>query len=146
MSNPDLIPVARQIVDYFNAGNWNELKSILTPDALYDEVGTQRQARGAEQAVKVLQEWKQGMTDARGTVTNAFGSGSSVTLEVTWQGTHNGALATPSGDLPASGKQQTTRAAVIVSFQGSKVKEVHQYFDMLSMLQQIGAIPAAARV
>jgi hypothetical protein len=29
------------------------------------------------------------MTDSKGTVTNAYASGDTVTLEITWQGTHN---------------------------------------------------------
>ena len=38
----------------------------------------------------------------------------------------------------------TTPAAMIVKFQGNKVKEIHHYFDMVSFLQQIGAMPGMA--
>ena len=33
---------------------------------------------------------------------------------------------------------------MIVKFQGEKVAEVNHYFDMMSFLQQIGAMPAPA--
>ncbi len=82
------------------------------------------------------------MTDSKGTVTNAYPSGDTVTLEITWQGTHNGPFTGPTGTLPPSGKRQTTPAAMIVKFEGNKVKEMHHYFDMMSFLQQIGAIAA----
>jgi predicted ester cyclase len=61
-------------------------------------------------------------------------------LEITWQGTHNGPFTGPTGTLPPSGKHQTTPAAMIVKFQGNKAKELHHYFDMMSFLQQIGAM------
>jgi len=34
-----------------------------------------------------------------------------------------------------------TRAAQIATIQGDKIKETHHYFDMMSLLQQIGAAP-----
>ncbi len=41
--------------------------------------------------------------------------------------------------IPPSGKRQTTRAAQVLTFEGDKIKESRPYFDMLSLLQQIGA-------
>ena len=93
--------------------------------------------------VQALQEWKKAMTDSQGTVTNAFASGTLVAQEITWQGTHNGAFSGPSGTIPASGKHQITPAAMVVKFQGNKVKEINHYFDMVTFLTQIGAMPAA---
>ena len=84
------------------------------------------------------------MTDSTGNVTNAFASENLVALQITWQGTHNGPFTGPAGTLPPSGRRQTTPAAMIVKFQGNKVKEIHHYFDMVTFLQQIGAMPAGA--
>ncbi len=142
MNDTDLINKARQIVTAYSAADWNGLKGILASDALYDEIGTQRKIKGPDQIVQALQTWKQAMTDSKGTVTNAYASGNNVTLEITWQGTHNGPFAGPGGTLPPSGKRQTTPAAMIVKFQGDKIQEIHHYFDMLSFLQQIGAMSA----
>ena len=41
----------------------------------------------------------------------------------------------------ASGKRQITRASQVLVFADNRVKESRHYFDMLSFLQQIGAIP-----
>ena len=143
MSDQDLTRIARDIVNSYNTADWKLLKSILTPDALYNELGTQRQVKGPDQIVKTLQGWKQAMSDSDGKVTNVFVSGPNATLEITWQGTHDGPFTGPGGTLPASGRRQTTSAAMVVKFQGDKVKEIHHYFDMMSFLQQIGAMSAA---
>ncbi len=81
------------------------------------------------------------MPDAAGTITNALVSGNTVTLQVTWEATHTGPLTGPMGTIPASGKRQVTPAAWIFTFEGEKIKESNHYFDMLSLLAQIGAIP-----
>jgi steroid delta-isomerase-like uncharacterized protein len=143
MSNQDQI--ARKIVTEYSSSNWTGLKSILTPDAVYNEVGTQRRVQGPDAIVQALQGWKTAMTDSGGNVTSSFASGDRVALQIMWQGTHNGPFTGPAGTLPPSGKHQKTAAAMIVKFQGDKVKEIDHYFDMLTFLQQIGAMPAAAR-
>ena len=81
------------------------------------------------------------MPDAKGAVTNSLASGNTVTLEITWTGTHTGPLVSPAGTIPASGKSQTTPAAWILEFEGEKIKESRHYFDMVTLLSQIGAMP-----
>lgn len=74
-------------------------------------------------------------------ITNAFASGDTATVEVTWDGTQTGPLVGPAGTIPPSGKRQKTRATQVLTLNDGKVKEAHHYFDMLSLLQQIGAMP-----
>jgi steroid delta-isomerase-like uncharacterized protein len=141
MAQQALTDIACDMVDAFNNSDWERTKGHLTVDTVYNEVGTQRRLQGTGQIIEALQGWKQAMPDVTGTVTNALASGSKVALEVTWDGTHTGPLASPGGTIPASGRRQTTHAAWIFDFEGDKVKESRQYFDMLTFLQQIGAIP-----
>ena len=81
------------------------------------------------------------MPDVKGTVNQAFASGDTVVLEITWNGTQTGPLQGPSGTIPATGKQQTTRAGWVLNFEGGKIKDSRHYFDMLSFMQQLGVIP-----
>ena len=138
----DLTQVAREIATNYSTANWTALKNMMAPDAIYNELGTQRQFQGADAIVKSLQEWKKALTDSKGTVTNVFASGNLVAMEITWTGTHDGPFTGPAGTLPPSGKRQTTHAAMFVKFQGDKIKEIKHYFDMVTFLTQIGAMPA----
>ncbi len=137
----DLTSIAREAVEAFNASDWERSKAIMTPDYVYNELGTQRRIQGPEEVVAALKGWKEAMPDVTGTVTNALASGDTVTLQVTWEGTQTGPLEGPSGTIPASGRRQVTPSAWILTFEGEKIKESHHYFDMLSLLTQIGAIP-----
>ena len=137
----DLIRIARENIDAFNAADWQRFRAPLAPDSVYNELGTQRRIQGPDQIVETLKGWKQAMPDAKGTVTNAFASGNTVALEITWEGTHTGPLVGPGGTIPASGKRQVTPAAWLLTFEGDKIKESHHYFDMMTLRQQIGAAP-----
>jgi len=144
MTNQDLTQLAREIVTGYSNANWNGLKGMIAPDGIYNEVGTQREIKGPDAIVETLQGWKKTMTNSQGKVNNAFASGDTVTLQITWTGTQDGPFPGPAGTVPPSGKSQTTHAAMIVKFAGNKIKRMDHYFDMLSFLQQIGAVPAGA--
>ncbi len=137
----DLASIAREAVEAFNASDWERSKAILTPDYVYNELGTQRRLEGRDAVIASMQGWKEAMPDVAGTITNALVSGNTVTLQVTWEATHTGPLTGPMGTIPASGKRQVTPAAWILTFEGEKIRESHHYFDMVTLLTQIGAMP-----
>ena len=137
MGEQDLIKIAKEAVESFNKADWDRNMALLG-SGVYNEVGTGRQLRGK---AEILQGWRKAMPDVKGTVTKAVASGNTAVLEVTWEGTQTGPMEGPGGTLPPSGKRQTTPAAWIFEFDGDNIKESRQYFDMMSLMQQIGAIP-----
>ena len=141
MADSDLIQPARDSVSAFNNSDWGKYQELFTSDCLYDEVGTSRRLEGLDAIVSALKGWKEAMPDVKGTVTNAVSAGNTVTLEVTWKGTHTGPLQGPSGTVPATGKQQTTRSGWVLDFEGGKVKSSRHYFEMLAFMQQLGVLP-----
>jgi steroid delta-isomerase-like uncharacterized protein len=141
LTTDDLAKIARDQIDAFNKGDWEQMRALLTSDARYHELGTEREIEGPDQIVELFQGWKTAFPDAAGTVTNAVASGNSVVLEVTWTGTHTGPLVTSAGTIPASGKRQDTPAAVLYLFEGDKIKASRHYFDAMTLLKQIGAQP-----
>jgi steroid delta-isomerase-like uncharacterized protein len=138
MAKPDLIRLARINVEAYNASNWQLLREVLTPDVVYDEVGTQRRVVGADRMIGVYQAWKQVAPDGHGNITKAFASGNSVTLEVIWTGTQTGPLAVSEPAVPPSGRQWVVPGAQVIHFEGEKIKELKQYFDMMTLLKHIG--------
>ena len=137
----EIVKIAREQVDAFNTGDWERLQAGLAADARYHELATQRKVEGPEKIVELFKGWKTAFPDAAGTVTSAVGSGNTAALEVTWKGTHTGPLETAEGTIPASGKRQETPAAIVFTFEGGKIKEDRQYFDLMTLLKQIGAQP-----
>jgi steroid delta-isomerase-like uncharacterized protein len=131
---------AQGFMQAFNAADWNRFGTLLTPDCLYDEVGTGRRAEGEQEITEVFKGWKRAMPDAEGTVTSAVDSGDTAVLEVTWNGTFTGPWGTPEGDAEPTGKHQTTRACIVFTFEGDTIKESRQYFDSMSLMKQLGMV------
>jgi steroid delta-isomerase-like uncharacterized protein len=140
MADQDLIAVARQEVDAFNAGDWERFAETAATDAVYDEVATGRRFEGVEDIVEVNRSWKAAFPDARGTITAVSASGETVTVEVTWEGTQSGPMEGPQGEMPPSNRRAVVRAVQILEFSDGRIKENRHYFDMLGMLQQLGAL------
>ena len=138
MSEQSQIDAMKVMIEAFNDNNWQGVRAPLAANSVYNEVGTQRVIEGADGVVQAWQGWKQAFPDVKGRVNSAIASGNVVALEVTWEGTHTGPMMTPNGEIPPTGKRQTTNAAWIVSFDGDKVRESHMYFDMMTMMQQLG--------
>ena len=65
-------------------------------------------------------------------------------VAVSWvgSGTHTGPLATPTGDmLPATNKKAKVPGSTFYQFNGSKVVRSWVYWDMVSLLAQLGLMP-----
>ena len=139
-TDAERIDIAKQGIEAFNSGDWDAVKELFTANPTYNELASGRSITGADAIVEALQGWKTAFPDATGTVTNAFASGDQVSLEISWNGTHTGPLETPSGTIPASGKEQTTPASMTVILDGDKIAEERHYFDMMTLLSQIDAL------
>jgi steroid delta-isomerase-like uncharacterized protein len=145
MIHQELIRLACENVEAYNAGDWERLKASLAPDVIYDEPGTQRQLQGADQMIAAYRGWKHAAPDGKGVITKAFASESSVTLEVIWTGTQTGVLLGAEGAIPPTGKKWHVLGAQVITIEDGKIVHFRQYFDMLTILQQIGAAAPAAK-
>ena len=140
MTDQDPAQLATALVTAFNNNDWSAYQQNLTADSIYDEVGTSRKLEGVDTIVGALKGWKEAMPDVKGTVSSAISTGNTAVLEVSWTGTHTGPLQGPSGTIPATGKQQTTRAGWVLEFDDGKLTQSRHYFDMLSFMQQLGQL------
>jgi steroid delta-isomerase-like uncharacterized protein len=138
----DKMRQAREGVDAFSAGDWERFKAPLSSDAVYDELATQRRVQGPNAIVELGKGWKQAFPDAKGTIGKAIESGDTVVLEITWEGTHTGPLVGAQGTIPPTRKKVRIPAVEVVSFKGDKVVETKHYFDQMTMLAQLGVLPA----
>jgi steroid delta-isomerase-like uncharacterized protein len=138
----NVIEIAKAAVTAYNDKDWNKGKDILAADAVYDEKGTRRRIQGAGEIIEAWQGWAKAFPDSKATFVRAFVSGDTAVLELVWKGVHTGPLQTPTGTIPPSNKPIELPACQIVQVEGGKVKSATHYFDMLTMLTQIGATGA----
>ena len=138
----DAIALLKESIKAFNDGDFFQLAATYADDVVYVEAPTQRRTEGKEATVELFKAWKDSFPDAEGTITNIFGSGDQAVAEVTWNGTQTGDMETPGGTIPASGRKIEVTASIMVKTADDVIAVENQYFDLMTMLTQIGAIPA----
>ena len=140
----NVIEVAKAAVTAYNKKDWNELGNLLAANAVYDEKATNRRLEGSGQIIEALQGWAQAFPDFKGTLIREFASSDAAILELVWKGVHTGPLQTPTGAIPPSNKPIEVPACEVFRVEGGKVRSMSHYFDMLTLLNQIGATGTAA--
>jgi len=143
MAQQTLVDVAKAQVSAYNDKNWGAATEALAPNVVYDEVATNRKISGANQVITAWKGWATALPDSRATFDSVQVAGNTIVLELTWRGTHRGPLQTPTGQIPATNKPIEIRACQVVEVKDGKVQLVRHYFDMATMLAQLGVGPAA---
>jgi steroid delta-isomerase-like uncharacterized protein len=138
------VQLAKQNIEAFNKADWETFRGTLTPDSVYQELATQRRTQGADAFIELAKGWRKAFPDVKGTIGTAIEGDDKVVLEIVWDGTQSGELASAMGPIPPSYKRATTPAVQVVSFKGDKIAETKHYFDLMTLLVQIGAMPAPA--
>jgi steroid delta-isomerase-like uncharacterized protein len=139
MTDKSVADLAKEQVLAYNAKDWDRARAALAPEVVYEEFGTHRKLKGVDDVLTAWKGWATAIPDSRASFQSELVSGNTAVLEITWTGTHDGPLQTPNGEIPATGKKIELRAVQVVDIANDRVKSVRQYFDLGTLLQQIGA-------
>ncbi len=134
-----LLNAAKAMVDTYNAKDWDRVRAAMTSDFVYEEMGTGRKVTGADAVLEAFKGWAQAFPDSAAAyrATHVADDGT-VTLELTWTGTHRGPLQTPNGPIAPTGKRIDVPACMVVDVAGEKARAQRHYFDMGTLLRQLG--------
>lgn len=138
MPQKSVVDLAKEQVIAYNEKDWDRARAALAPEVVYDEVGTHRKLKGVDDVLTAWKGWATAIPDSRATFQSETVSGNTAVLEITWSGTHSGPLNTGDREIPATGKKIELRAIQVVDVANDRVKSVRQYFDMGTLLDQIG--------
>ena len=80
--------------------------------------------------------------DARFTITNAFGQGCWICIQGIFEATHQGPFPVSGGQpIPPTGKQVRISQCMVVQMEDGKIREIHEYFNHLDFVNQLGINP-----
>lgn len=137
----DYIELMKTQLADFSAGRWDEYEGRLAEDATYEEIASQTSAKGKAAYVEAVKRWKQAFPDVVANVKDAFTAGDRVAAEVEWTGTHTGPLEGPFGTIAPTNERGSVKAMLVSRIADGKIAETHNYFDVLTVLTQIGVVP-----
>ncbi len=141
----DLEALARRSVELFDVADWQGMRDLCGPGYVYEETGTGRRV-DTEEFLAACAAWRTAFPDCRGEVLRVVAAGDTTVSEIRWTGTHSGPLATGGPVLPPTGRSMTVLATLWHRWQDERILEARHHLDLLSMLTQLGAVPAPATV
>jgi len=128
----------RFVEELFNRGNVGIVGEIFAPDFIEREQLPPGIPDGSE-GVKVLTTMlRSAFPDFKATIDDILAEGDKVVIRMTWSGTQKGEFL----GVPATGKRVSIGVIDIIRFADGKVVEHWGQMDSMSMMQQLGAIPA----
>jgi steroid delta-isomerase-like uncharacterized protein len=112
---------------------------LLDPDVDFSAPGAQ--FKGSDATRPFLQGYVDGFPDARFEISNLFASGDRAFVEAIYRGTNTGAMQSPQGEMPPTGKAVEIPFATAFLIRDGRIAEQHAYWDQMSFLGQLGLVP-----
>jgi len=137
MADSKQITAYRTVIEEgFNKGNLSVLDKYIASNVKEHELGIDPPTlEGLKQGV---QSWRTAFPDLRFTVDDIWESGDKVIARFHYTGTHKG----PMGDIPPTGKKINVEGFDVVRFSGDKCVEHWGMSDRMTMMEQLGLVPA----
>jgi ketosteroid isomerase-like protein len=127
--------------DTFNAHDLVGFAEVLADDVVFEAPGGMR-GDGKDACVEFFGGWFGAFPDAHVDVHDLHVAGDVAVEEGTFTGTHDGVLHNPAGDVPPTGRPVSIDYIQVLRFRDGKHVSFHLVFDRLSMLEQLGLVPA----
>jgi steroid delta-isomerase-like uncharacterized protein len=121
-------------------GNLDKLDELVTDDVVDHEQGLPGQPEGKEGVRFFVETMRGAFSDLKASVGPSVESGDMAAAEVTITGKHTGEFL----GVPASNKSFEIQTVDIVRIEDGKCAEHWGVTDNMSLMQQIGAVPAPA--
>lgn len=138
MTTQDSVNVFRRCVDeLINKGNLAAFDELIAPDFVEHELapGFPQGREGTRQLFSMLHN---AFPDIRAEINNVVAQDDKVVFHMTWRGTHTG----PFMGIPPTGRPFELEVFDMARVSDGKVAEHWGLMDQLSLMQQLGVMPA----
>jgi steroid delta-isomerase-like uncharacterized protein len=126
--------LAQNWVDAWNSHDANAVAALFTRDAFYEDVTFGIVNHGAEQIRAFAESFFTTVPDLQFTVVNSSLTDGRGTIEWVFSGTDQGVWGT--------GKTFAVRGVTVLEIRGARIQRNSDYFDLATILRQIGLLPA----
>ncbi len=131
-----------QAVRALNARDWETYGRLWAEFLITQAPGLGEPTKGRAVRVKWVQGILEAFPDGQIEQKQIFGDGDRLCVELTFAGTHKGPLMGPSGNaVPATNKRVRFPYCLVLKFDNGEVAELHEYFDQIEILTQLGIVP-----
>jgi steroid delta-isomerase-like uncharacterized protein len=129
--------LVRRFFDAFNAGDLDAAVAVFAPNAVVHNSGAP-DPLNLEGFGQLAGVFLAAFPGGQHSIDDIIVEGDKVVTRITYRGAHTGDLI----GIPPTGKQVVVSAMTIDQIANGKIVETWRLFDQLSMMQQLGVIPA----
>jgi steroid delta-isomerase-like uncharacterized protein len=131
--------IHQQMVNAWNARDYDTMQSLLHPDYTYTG-GDGKEMRGPEAGMAIARMYAAAFPDGRIEVQRVYTQGDTAVAEFVARGTHGGELM----GIAPTGRAVEINICNVMELRDGKIHREREYFDMLTMLTQLGVATQAA--
>ncbi|NED98136.1 ester cyclase [Phytoactinopolyspora alkaliphila] len=136
MSGEDLV---NELVEAFNRHDRAGLATGYASDVMVSDPIYPEPLEGWDAVEKDFDDIMRALPDIHQTVRTVMEHGDILACEISVTGTHNGPLATPDGEIPATGRKVEFGGAWFARLDGDgKIVDERRYYDVAGLLAQLG--------
>ncbi len=129
------------VIELWNTGNPETARQLYAENAERYDPNQSKPAQGPQQIASYVAEVRTGFPDFKLEIKQRISEGNRMVTQWTCTGTHNGEFQ----GIPPTGKRINITGLGLARIEGGKVVEERVYFDRVSMLEQLGVLPAAVQ-
>ena len=137
--------LAKEWTEAFNKHDARAVAAHYAQDAVAYDPFYPEPLKGRAAIEKDAADFFRAFPDIRFELINLFDKGDRAAGEVKMTGTNSGPLATPMGEVPATGKRIDLRGALVGRINAENlIVEERRYYDTGTMMKQLGLTPEVA--
>ncbi len=134
----DTEKMAKDFIAAINAQDMDKVLSFFTDDCVYEDVAVGKVNRGKQELKDFVTGWYAFSRDLKFELTSQFSASDWGATEWIMSGTHTGDIL----GIPATNKRFSVRGASISKLRKDKISLNTDYYNLASLLQQVGILPA----
>ncbi len=147
MATQENVALARSLIDLCNRRQsdpaWLDKSMVaFAADTEIFDVPSGAILRGPDGHKRFMLFFVENFPDVRIELINAFAIEDRVVLEGTSRWNDTGPLPLPSGALPIMRRSGELRCCLVFQIRNGKIVSIHTYYDMMTLLEQLGLAPA----
>lgn len=137
--------LAKKWTDAFNKHDARAVAALYAQDCVAYDPFFPEPLKGRAAIEKDAADFFRAFPDLRGEVINILEKGDRGAGEIKLTGTNSGPMATPMGEVPATGKRIDLRGALVGRLNAENlIVEERRYYDTGAMMKQLGLAPEVA--
>jgi steroid delta-isomerase-like uncharacterized protein len=138
----DIEKMLKEWAAAWNSHDLDKIISFYTDDCVLEDNGLGVVCHGKKELVALCKSSFIDVPDVRFESKSLFNTGNWVAWEWTMTGTQ---VHSSNPAIPATGKRFSVRGASIIEIHNGKIRRETDYYNMLTMMQQLGLVPMPSK-